>query len=174
MKNTKRFLYILIGFSTVLTGIFSAKPFDGIVEIGSKYDRAETLIQIIKPRFIYLGGNNFKSAGSKPVFSDDCIGCGELGDINVYHNSESAEMTEYTFNANCNGKSIVVEKGLQLDENGNVIGKRCIMVLSDDHSRIVWTESEKDVWIMSAPTAELVKEFEKSEVYKSYKSTTDR
>jgi hypothetical protein len=126
-----------------------------------------------QPRFINLGGSNFKSSGSEPVFPDDCLGCGELGDINVYHNSESSEMARYTFRANCRGKFKVVETGIQLNEKGEKIGERCVVVFSADHVRIVWTESEKDVWIMSAPTLDLVREFEKSEVYKLYKSRVD-
>lgn len=126
------------------------------------------------PEFIHLGGGNFKTVGSKPIYADDCIGCGELGDINVYHNSESIEMKKYIFNTNCYGKFEVFQRGAQLNEEGEKIGERCIVVFSDDHTRIVWTESEKDVWIMSAPTVELVQQFEKSQVYKSYKSTISK
>jgi len=87
------------------------------------------------PEFIYLGGGKFKTVGSKPVFAKDCIGCKEeLGDINVYHNSESVEWADYTFDANCNGKFDVVEKGFQFNERGEKIGERCIAVFSEDHA----------------------------------------
>lgn len=126
------------------------------------------------PEFIHLGGGDFKTVGSSPIYADDCRGCGELGDINVSHNSESIEMTKHIFNANCYGSGEVFQRGVQFTEKGEKIGERCIVAFSDNHARIVWTESEKDIWIMSAPTVELVQEFENSEVYKLNKSAVDK
>ncbi len=168
MKFRKFFGYIFTIF-VISSVILNINKIDEILGIYPQEAKSNISTLLKKPEFIYLGGNNFKTVGSTPVFADDCIGCGELGDINVYHNSESIEMAEYTFNANCNGKFDVVQKGFQFNEKGEKIGERCIAVFSSKHARIVWTESEKDLWIMSAPTLELVQEFEKSETYKSYK-----
>lgn len=175
----KRLIYILVAAFTFLIGISfiqnTDKSFEEVLAIiNNQKNPSGIQTKSKQTRFLHLGGGNFKSSGSKPIFADDCIGCGELGDINVYHNSESIEMTKYTFNANCNGKFKIVQKGFQINEKGEKIGERCVVVFSDEHSRIVWTESEKDVWIMSAPTVELVQEFEKSEVYKLNKSAVDK
>lgn len=122
-----------------------------------------------KPEFIYLGGSSFKTVGSAPVFADDCIGCGEIGDIYVYHNSESIEQTNYTLKANCYGELDVVQKGDQLNEKGEKIGERCVVVFPKGSARIFFTESEKDHSIISAPSLELVLAFEAGETYKLYK-----
>jgi hypothetical protein len=173
MTIKKLFGYILTIFIVASVILYLNKMDDalGIYPYEIKSNFYESLKN---PEFIHLGGSNFKTVGSNPIYADDCLGCGELGDINVYHNSESIEHTKYAFNANCNGKFDVVEKGFQLNGKGEKIGERCIVVFSEEHTRIVWTESEKDLWIMSAPTVELVQEFEKSEVYKSYKSTISK
>jgi hypothetical protein len=175
----KRSIYILVAAFTFLIGISfiqnTDKSFEeGLATINNQKTQLDIQAKSKQTRFLHLGGSNFKSSGSEPIFAEDCIGCGELGDINVYHNSESIEMTTYTLNANCNGKFKVVQKSFQLNEKGEKIGERCVVVFSDEHSRIVWTESEKDVWIMSAPTVELVQEFEKSEIYKSNKLAVDK
>jgi hypothetical protein len=173
MKVRKLFSYILT-ILLVTSVILYINQMDEVLGIYPYEIKSNFYKRLKNPEFIHLGGGNFKIVGSKPIYPYDCIGCGELGDINVYHNSESIEMTRYTFNANCYGKFEVFQRGVQLNEKGEKIGERCIVVFSDEHSRIVWTESEKDVWIMSAPTVKLVQEFEKSQVYKSYKSAISK
>jgi len=167
MKARKLFGYIFSIFILVSV-ILNINKIDEMLGIYPQEAKSNTASK--NPEFIYLGGDSFKTIGSEPIFANDCIGCGELGDINVYHNSESVEWADDTFNANCNGKFDVVQKGFQLNEKGEKIGERCIVIFSDDHARIVWTEGEKDLWIMSAPTLELVQEFEKSAAYKLHKS----
>ncbi len=126
------------------------------------------------PEFIYLGGSSFKTVGSRPVYADDCIGCGEIGDIYIYHNSESVEQTNYTLKANCNGKLDVVEQGYQFNEKGEKIGKRCVSVFPDGSARLFWTESPKDYFILSAPSLEILRKFEVSETYRLYKSSSNK
>ncbi len=126
------------------------------------------------PEFIHLGGSSFKTVGSKPVYANDCIGCGELGDIYIYHNSESVEQTNYTLKANCNDKLDVVEKGYQFNEKGEKIGERCVIVFPNGSARLFWTETAKDHFILSAPSLEILKEFEISETYRLYKSSSNK
>ena len=121
------------------------------------------------PEFLHLGAGHFKTVGSIAVYPDDCPGCGELGDIDVSYDSESIEMTNYIVNANCNGKLDVVEKGFQLNEKGEIIGQRCIVIFPNGVARIVWTENEKDNWMIHAPNLELALKFEKSEIYRKNK-----
>lgn len=172
MKVRKLFRYILT-ILLVASGILYLNKMGDALGIAPDQIESTSYKLPGEPKFIHLGGGSFKTIGSKPVYADDCIGCGEIGDISVYHNSESAEWARYTFDANCNGEFKVVQKGDRLDENGKKIGERCIAVFNAEHSRIVWTESEKDLWIISAPTVELLQAFEKSEVYKLNKSAVD-
>ena len=170
----KCFKYTLFGVLTFLVGIsfaqdiyrHDARPIETEIqkvqlELSSKQN---------SPRFLYLGGTgsygSFKSSGSKPRYADDCIGCREIGDISIYHNSESPEQTSYTLKANCVENKHIVEKGFQLNEKGQKIGERCFIVFPKTGARIFWNEGEKDYWIISAPTLSLVKEFENSEAFR--------
>lgn len=125
-----------------------------------------------KLEFIYLGGGSFKTVGSRPVYANDCIGCGELGNIHIYHNSESDEQTDYALKANCNVESNFVEIGYQYNEKGEKIGERCVIILPSGQARLFWTESSKDHFILSAPSLDILKAFEISETYKLYKSSS--
>jgi hypothetical protein len=124
------------------------------------------------PEFIYLGGSSFKTVGSAPVFADDCIGCDEIGDISIYRNTElKPELTDYTVKAQCGETNkYLVEKSVQLDEKGQKIGIRCL-VSYPKGAHIFWTEG-KEFWFINAQSLELAREFEKSEVYRSWKSKT--
>lgn len=137
----------------------------------SPNDAEVSLSHISKnPEFIYLGGSSFKTVGSAPVFANDCIGCGELGDISIYRNTElKPELTSYTVEAQCGETNEnLVERGNQFDENGKKIGVRCL-VSYPSGAHIFWTEG-KEFWFINAPSLELAKEFEKSDVYRLWKS----
>jgi len=121
--------------------------------------------------FKYMGGGTFMSPGGQPRYADDCIGCGPMGDVNVYHNTErNAENTLYTLNANCGQEANgdVIETGNKLDTAGQVIGKRCIVVMGKE-PRIFWTERD-EYFIIGAPTIALAVEFESSDAFRMWKS----
>lgn len=177
----KHFTYILIGFITFFIGILfvlnTYKNSGEVIEINSQKIQSDISSTPNHPRFLHIGGSkrygSFKSSGSKPVFADDCIGCGEIGDISIYHNSESPEQTSYTLKANCVESKHLVEKGFKLNEKGQKIGERCIIVIPEVDARIFWTEGEKDYWIISAPSLKLIKEFESSEEFRLWKSVSN-
>lgn len=173
MKVRRLFSYILT-ILLVTSVVLYLNKMDEVLGIYPFEIKSNFYKSLKNPEFIHLGGGNFKTVGSKPIYADDCIGCGELGDIHVSHSSDSIEMTNHNLNANCHGKPEVIQRGVQLNEQGNKIGERCIVVFSNEHARIVWTESEKDFWIISAPTLELLQKFEKSEVYKLNKRAVDK
>jgi len=174
----KYFIYILIGVLSFLLGIsFVQNIYRHDVEsfeIKNQEIQLDLPSKQNQPRFLHLGGfgsyGSFKSSGSEPRFADDCIGCGEIGDISIYHNSESPEQTSYTLKANCVESKYLVEKGFQLNEKGQKIGERCFIIFPKAGARIFWTEGEKDYWIISASSLNLVKEFESSEAFRLWKS----
>lgn len=124
------------------------------------------------PRFRHMGGSTFLSLGGEPRYADDCIGCGPMGDISIYHNTErNPTHTRYTLEANCgeraNGR--VVESSDIFNEGGQKIGKRCINVLGNA-PRILWTKGD-EYWIIGAPTVPLAVEFEGSETFRLWRSS---
>lgn len=171
----KSFIHILIGVLTFLIGI-------SFVLNGHKSDaqeagtnnpkkQSETPAKLNPPRFLYLGGSSFKSSGSEPRFADDCIGCGEIGDIAIYHNTErTPKLTRYTLEAQC-GKDNknLVEHGLKFNENGERIGERCLTVYPEAGAHIFWTEGV-EFWFISTTSLEIAKEFESSEAFRLWKS----
>jgi hypothetical protein len=172
----KCFIHILIGVLTFLIGISfiqsGHKPAAQEVEADSPKIQSETLIKPNQPRFKYLGGDSFKSSGSEPRFADDCIGCGEIGDIEIYHNTErKPELTRYTLEAQCGkGNKNLVERGLKLNENGEKIGERCLTVYPEaGAAHIFWTEGV-EFWFISTTSLEIAKEFESSEAFRLWKS----
>lgn len=161
----KLFIYIFT-FFIIASVIINFDKTDEVFGIAPNQIKSYVPVIPENPEFIHLGAGSFKTVSSLPVYSNDCIGCGELGDIDVSYDSESVEMTNYVINANCNGKLDVVEKGVQLNEKGEIIGQRCIVVFPTGTARIVWTENEKGFWMIQAPALELARKFEKSEVYR--------
>ncbi len=170
----KCFIHILIGVLTFLIGISFVlnghKSDAQEVKIISPKIQSETLTKPNQPRFLYLGGN-FKSSGSEPRFADDCIGCGEIGDIEIYHNTErKPELTRYTLEAQC-GKANknLVERNLKFNENGEKIGERCLTIYPEAGAHIFWTEGV-EFWFISTTSLEIAKEFESSEAFRLWKS----
>jgi hypothetical protein len=162
----------LIGISFIQN---NNKSFEKVFEIkDTQKTQPEISPKSIQPRFFYLGGGNFKSNGSQPRYSHDCAGGGELGDIHVSHRSKSIEMARHHLNATCDSRFKVIQRGDQLNENGEKIGERCLVEFSGKGAQLVSTEGEKGVWIIYAPTLELLQEFEKSDVYKINKSAADK
>jgi hypothetical protein len=93
-----------------------------------------------------------------------------MGDISIYHNTQrNPELTRYTLEANCgeraNGR--VIESGDKLNEVGQKIGKRCVVVMGNE-PRIIWSEGD-EFWIIGAPTVPLAVEFEGSETFRLWR-----
>lgn len=175
----KCFIYILLGVLTFLIGILFVQNIYRhnveSVEIENQKIQLDLPSQQNQPRFLYLGGSgshgSFKSSGSEPRFADDCIGCGEIGDISIYHNTErKPEHTRYTLKAQCGkGNKNLVERGLKFNEQGQKIGERCLTIYPKAGAHIFWTEGD-DYWFITTTSLEIAKEFESSEAFRLWKS----
>ncbi len=177
----KRYIYILIGVFTFFVGISSIQNTNKInvelVEINNQEVQPDMPSKPNQPRFLHIGGESFgsyasfKSSGSEPNFADDCIGCGEIGDISIYHNTElKPELTSYTLEAQCGkGNKNLVERGLKLNEKGQKIGERCLTVYPKGKAHIFWTESE-EFWFITTISLELAREFESSDAFHLWKT----
>jgi hypothetical protein len=173
----KHITYILIGFITFFVGIlFVVNTYKSseVVEINSQKIQSDISDTPNQPRFLRMEDigtrGMFKSSGSKPVFGADCVWCVEIGDISIYHTSQTPEQTSIILKTYEESKYLV-EKGFQLNEKGQKIGERCFLIYPDGAS-IFWTEGEKDYWVISAPSLQLVKEFESSEEFRLWKSVS--
>lgn len=126
-----------------------------------------------KHQFIFLGGSSFKTVGSEPVFADDCIGCGEIGDVSIYRNTErKPELTKHTVDAQCGeSNKNLVERGDQLNENGEKIGVRCLTSYPHGPGHIFWSDGE-ELWFINARSLDSAREFEQSAVYDLWKRAT--
>ncbi len=174
----KRFTYILIGFITFFVGILfviTYKNSGEVVKINSQNTQSDIPLTSNQPRFLQMEDfgtiGMFKSSGSKPVFGADCVWCVEIGDISVRHVFQSPEHIGFMLKVYAESKYLV-EKGFQINDKGQKIGERCITV-SPAGANLLWTESEEEYWIISAPSLQLVKEFEDSEEFRLWKAVSD-
>lgn len=168
VKVKKFFVYIFTIF-VMMSVILNINEIDDVLGIYPEKTEYNFYKYLKKPEFVHLGGSSFKTVGSPPVYANDCVGCGDLGDISVDHSSVSAELTRHIFDANCGGIFDFVQKGSQVNENGETIGERCVVSEIFGAPKIMWTESENDLWSISAPTLRIAREFERSEAYKNYR-----
>ncbi|HYX72097.1 MAG TPA: hypothetical protein VE732_04945, partial [Nitrososphaera sp.] len=178
-KNMKFIKYILLGVLTFLVGIAFVQNIHRhdaeSVETENQKVQLDSPSKQSQPRFLYLGGTgsygSFKSSGSEPRFADDCIGCGEIGDISIYHNIErKPEHTQYTLEAQCGkGNKNLVERSIKLNEQGQKIGERCLTIYPEGGAHIFWTEGV-EYWFITTTSLEIAKEFESSEVFRLWKS----
>ena len=126
-----------------------------------------------KHQFIFLGGSSFKTVGAEPVFADDCIGCGEIGDISIYRNTErNPALTEHTVDAQCSKKNEhLVDRSDQLNEKGERVGVRCLTSSPAGWGHIFWTDGD-EMWFINAKSLDSAREFEQSAVYALWKRAT--
>ena len=127
-----------------------------------------------KFRYVYGEEDNkyanfaFQTPPESKIFAEDCIGCEEeVGNVHAFKEDISKEQTSYLFKSNSENFEIV-EKSAKADDKGTKIGDRVVSVSKDKGkvvvSRIFWTEGDV-FWAVQAPTVELAKEFEQSEIF---------
>lgn len=90
-------------------------------------------------------------------------------EIILYGDLRSAKVTSNAFdsNATTSADSKVIEIGSKLDVNGKKIGKRGVLAFTTYQAvRIFWTDGDT-FWFVQAPTLELAREFERSEIVNS-------
>ncbi len=155
-------------------GIVSIKII-GIVDIRTKQVtdhqiQSEIVTKVANTRFRLLesGFNDyqFKSSDGKRLFANG-------GDISILHNFIfSPEDMREILEANCTKKrkDYSVEQSFELDENGQRIKERCVIVHRSGEARIIWTESKTEYWTIDATSLSLAKEVESSETFRLVKS----
>ena len=89
-------------------------------------------------------------------------------EIILYHEFTSPEQTHYLFQSNLTAAKLI-EQGSKMNENGEKIGERAIIIFPPETARIFWTEGE-EFWDIQAPSLKLAKEFESSDMYRSARS----
>jgi hypothetical protein len=95
-------------------------------------------------------------------------GSSDPEEITLYGDFRSAEVTRETFKSNATSNaSKLIERGFKFDEKGRRIGERGVWVSKKVKAvRIFWTEGDI-FWSVQAPTLELAREFEESEIVHS-------
>ena len=87
-------------------------------------------------------------------------------EITLYGDFRSAQVTEEHFESNA-APARLIERGTKFDKNGHKIGKRGITDFEDYPAvRIFWTDGDT-FWSVQAPTLELARAFEESDVVHS-------
>ena len=95
-------------------------------------------------------------------------GSSDPEEIGLYGDFRSAQVTREHFESNANSSaSKLIERGFKFDDQGRKIGKRGIWVSKHYRAvRIFWTEGDI-FWFVQAPSLELAREFESSEIVHS-------
>lgn len=171
-----RFTYIVISIVSLALGVATVWFYrSNLLQFQIESEQksiAETVKQ--KFRFIYGGEGKydtnytFQTPPEEKIFASDCIGCEEeVGNVVIFKESRSLEQTRYLFQSN--SENDLIERGEKLDSNGAKLGERGITVFRDENkivgARVFWTEGN-DFWAIQAPSVELAKELETSELFR--------
>jgi len=92
----------------------------------------------------------------------------DVEEITLFSDFRSAQVTRDLFESNMAGSSSeLIESGLKLDGNGRQIGRRGVISFKHTNAvRIFWTDGDT-FWAVQAPSLELAREFERSDVARS-------
>jgi hypothetical protein len=95
-------------------------------------------------------------------------GSSDPEEIGFYGDFRSAQVSQEHFQSNATSNaSILIERGYKFDEKGRRIGERGVWVSKKAHAvRVFWTEGDI-FWSVQAPSLELAREFEESEIVHS-------
>lgn len=95
-------------------------------------------------------------------------GSSDAEEINFYGDFRSAQVTREHFESNATtDAATLIERGYKFDEQGRRIGERVITVFKGSEAvRISWTEGDI-FWSVQAPSLQLAREFEESEIVRS-------
>jgi hypothetical protein len=100
-------------------------------------------------------------------------GSNDLEEITLYGDFRSAKVTNNSFesNATANADARLIEIGSKFDVNGKKIGRRGVLAFTGNQSvRIFWTDGDV-LWFVQAPSLELAREFEQSDIVSSITSS---
>lgn len=124
------------------------------------------------PRFINVGSlleRDYHIYWYRTPTSDD------PEEITLYGDFRSAQVTREHLESNAapDGATLI-ERGYKVDEKGRGIGERVVTVFKDLKAvRISWTEGDI-FWSVQAPSLELAREFEESEIVRSITMSNKR
>jgi hypothetical protein len=160
MRNSLYITVLFVAFlpSVVACGVFrGAPPQSAVSNRDSESDKPQRFIagdSLLEPDYhIYW----YKTPGSS-----------DSQEITLYGDFRSAEVTRENFDSNATSNaSKLIERGYKIDEKGRRIGERGVTVFEEAKAvRIFWTEGDI-FWFVQAPTLEMAREFEESEIVHS-------
>jgi hypothetical protein len=178
----KRFVYILIGLSTFITGVLlipnGSNNAENVIVVNNQqiYSNTISIPQTI-PRFQQLDDKRFGlctefqlTSGSKRVYLGYFTGEGNVQDISVCDNTAiTYEGIRRAFKGCKKGKKNFVERSFRLNEKGEKTGERCSLFYPKGASIIYLTEGEEH-WSITSTSLEVATEFENSEEFLLWKS----
>ncbi len=175
----KRFIYITIFVFTLLVGIVSTQIVEIVDmwtgQVNNSQIQSNNVPEIVYPKIVYprfrlleKGFNDyqFQSSNRERRFANGA-------NISILHDFVSPEGMHEILEANCTKyRRDSIKRSFKLDENGQRIGERCVIVnRSSGETRIIWTESKTEYWTIDATSLSLAKEFESSETFRLLKSS---
>ncbi|HTY23031.1 MAG TPA: hypothetical protein VMC85_07865 [Desulfomonilaceae bacterium] len=129
----------------------------------------------LKKKVLSSESNKRFIAVSSELQADYCIyryrtpGSNDLEEITLLGDFRSAKVTSDTFDSNAtpNAEAKLIEIGLKFEKDGKKIGRRGVLAFTTYQSvRIFWTDGDV-FWDVQAPSLELAREFEQSEIVRS-------
>jgi hypothetical protein len=126
----------------------------------------------ISPQFIPMGS---LLEPAYHIYWYKTLGSSDAEEINFYGDFRSAQVTRETFDSNATtDAATLIERGYKFDEKGRRIGERVVTVFKGVNvARISWTEGDI-FWSVQAPSLELAREFEASEMVHSITMSNQR
>ena len=96
-------------------------------------------------------------------------------EISFYGDFRSAQVTREHLESNATTEAAtLIERGYKLDEQGRRIGERVVTAFKGSEAvRISWTEDDI-FWCVQAPSLQLAREFEESEIVRSITMSNQR
>lgn len=153
-------LHLGIVLLTFLCGVAA----DGLLKRSFRKDRVLICSLTTAPRFVAVSSlieSDYHIYWYRTSTSHD-------PEITLLRDFRSAEETYEQFRSNfTTSETNRIESGPKFDLNGHQIGKRGVTVFKDGAgARIFWTNGDT-FWLVQAPSLELAREFEESDIVQS-------
>lgn len=156
-------LHISILFVTFLPGVVACNLFR----------RTPSQSTVTNPNLLTDASPRFIATGSllEPdyhIYWYRTPGSSDPEEIGLYGDFRSAQVTRETFESNATSNaSKLIERGYKFDKKGDRVGERGVWVSKKVKAvRVFWTEGDI-FWSVQAPSLELAREFEDSEIVHS-------
>lgn len=166
-------LHIGIGFLTFVCGVIASS-------LIHRYFLRDHRTTVVTEVLVSDTGRRFIATGSSleswyHIYRYRTPGSSDSEEITLYGDFRSAQVTREHLESNASPDgATLIERGYKFDEKGRRIGERVVAVFKDFEAvRISWTEGDI-FWSVQAPSLELAREFEESEVVRSITMSNKR